>query len=75
MGDLTTKWRTSLVNACTDWAQDPTSIMIAQAAMDHEADVLQRNPKHFTIALQAQVMRWSSIPKCLKEAGLHANLC
>ena len=50
MGDLATKWWSSLVNPCIDWANDPTSIMIAQAAKDHEADLERRNPEVFCTA-------------------------
>ena len=45
--DLTTKWRSSLVNASIDWANDPASIVLAQVAKDYDKDLQWRNPRNF----------------------------
>ena len=47
IGDLATKWRTSLVNASINWANDPASIVLAQAAKDYDEDRQRRNPANF----------------------------
>ena len=54
MGDLVTRWRRSLVKASFDWSKDPASIIMLQAAQDHETALttmaLDKNAKYGWIA-------------------------
>ena len=50
--DLVTKWCLSMIRASFDWANDPTSIMIAQAAQEYNDKELAKEISYE--ALQAR---------------------
>ena len=52
LGDLGTKWRSSMIRASFDWANNPTSIMIAQAAQEYNDKQLAKEMSYE--ALQAR---------------------